>query len=157
MIPVKRNRPFFKFMNTDSSNNWPQVAQRSPLPQQEKKGEVSTPNSLLQSIPLPNTPLHRLPARDPLDPLLQVREVFHLLLGEAGLLPTFDPRPGLDVRNTVLALAAASEVFAFFAGVLARELDFEHAVGAQGFLLEALDGVGDFLGGGAREVVYLAW
>ena len=86
-----------------------------------------------------------------------MRELLHLILREASLLPTLDPRPGLDVRNAVLALAVASEVLAFFAGVLSRELDFEHAVSAQGFLLEALDGVGNFLGGGAGEVVYLAW
>ena len=86
-----------------------------------------------------------------------MRELLHLILREASLLPTLDPRPSLDVRNTVLALAASGEVLAGFAGELAGELDFEHAVGAQSFLLEALDGVGDFLGGGAGEVVYLAW
>ena len=85
-----------------------------------------------------------------------MREVLHLLLGEASLLPTLDPGPSLDVRDAVFAFAVASQVLAGFSRVFAGELDFEHAVGAQGFLLEALDGVGDLLGGGAREVVYLA-
>jgi hypothetical protein len=87
-----------------------------------------------------------------------MREVLHLLLREARLLPALDPRPSLDVSNAVLALALAGEVLARLAtGVLAGQLNFEHAVDAQGFFLEALDGVGDFLWGGAGEVVYLAW
>lgn len=85
-----------------------------------------------------------------------MREGLHLLFSETRSLPALDPRPGLDVSNAVLALAVAGQVVARLAGVLARELDFEHAVDAQGFVLEALDGVGDFLGGGAGEVVGLA-
>ena len=85
-----------------------------------------------------------------------MRELLHLILREASLLPTLDPRPGLDVRNAVLALAVAGQVLARLAGVFAGEMDLEHAVDAQGFFLEALDGVGDFLGGRAGEVVDLA-
>jgi hypothetical protein len=84
-------------------------------------------------------------------------ERLHVLFGEPSLLPALDPRPSLDIGNAVLAFAFAGEVVALFAGVFARELDFEHAVDAQGFVAEALDGVGDFLGGGAGEVVCLAW
>ena len=85
-----------------------------------------------------------------------MREVLHLLLCEARLLPALDPRPGLDVGDAVLALAVAGEVLARLAGVLAGQLDLEHAVDAQGLFLEALNGVVDFLGGGAGEVVDLA-
>jgi hypothetical protein len=85
-----------------------------------------------------------------------MRERLHVLLSETSLLPALNPRPSLDVGDAVLALTFAGEVLALFAGVLARELDLEHAVDAQGFVAEALDGVGDFLGGGAGEVVCLA-
>lgn len=85
-----------------------------------------------------------------------MREVLHLLLREARLLPALDPRPGLDVGDAVLALAVAGQVLARLARVFAGQLDLEHAVDAQGFFLEALDGVRDFLGGGAGEVVDLA-
>lgn len=68
-----------------------------------------------------------------------------------------DPRPSLHVSNAVLALAIAGKVVALLAGVLAGQLDFEHAVDAQGLVAEALDGVGDLLGCGAGEVVCLAW
>jgi hypothetical protein len=115
-------------------------------------------HSLLQGIIIANAPLHSRALSDPLNPLLHMREVLHLLLREARLLPALDPRPSLDVSNAVLALALAGEVLARLAtGVLAGQLNFEHAVDAQGFFLEALDGVGDFLWGGAGEVVYLAW
>ena len=113
-------------------------------------------HSLPQIVRLPNTPLHRRPLRNAVNPLLQVREVLHLLLSKARLLPTLDPGPGLDVRDAVFAFTVAGQVLAGFSRVFARELNFEHAVGAQGFFFEALDGVGDLLGGGAREVVYLA-
>jgi hypothetical protein len=86
-----------------------------------------------------------------------VRELVDLLLREARALPALDPRPGLDVGNAVLALAVPGQVLARLAGVFAGEMDLEYAVDAQGFFFEALDGVGDFLGGGAGEVVYLAW
>jgi hypothetical protein len=122
-----------------------------------KQHRRSNPHSLLQIVLLPDTPLHRRPLGNPIDPLLQVRERLHVIRSETGLLPPFDPRPRLDIGHAVLALAAAGQVLTgFFARVFARELDFEHAVGAQGLLLEALDGVGDFLGGRAREVVGLA-
>jgi len=85
-----------------------------------------------------------------------MREILHLLLAEASLLPALNPRPRLDVGDAVLALAVAGQVLAGFAGEFAREVDFQHAVDAQGFVLEARDGVGDFFRGGAREVVYLA-
>jgi len=123
-----------------------------PHPSSEKRR-----NSLLQRIIIANTPLHSRTLRNSRNPLLDMREVLHLLLGEARPLPALDPRPGLDVGHAVLALAVAGQVLARLARVLAGQLDLEHAVDAQGFFLEALDGVGDFLGGGAGEVVYLAW
>ena len=86
-----------------------------------------------------------------------MRELVDLLLREARALPALDPRPGLDVGHAVLALTVASQVLARLARVLAGQLDLEHAVDTQGFFLETLDGVGDFLGGGAGEVVDLAW
>jgi len=86
-----------------------------------------------------------------------MREVLHLLLREACLLPALDPRPGLDVGDAVLALAVAGQVLARLAGVLAGQLDLEHAVDAQGFFLEAFNGVGNFLRSRAGEVVDLAW
>lgn len=85
-----------------------------------------------------------------------MRERLHILLGEARALPALDPGPGLHVGNAVLALAVAGEVLARGARVLARELDLEHAVDAQSLVAEAVDGVGDLLGRGAAEVVYLA-
>lgn len=85
-----------------------------------------------------------------------MRERLHVVLAEPSPLPALDPRPGLDVRNTVLALAVAGEVLALLACVLAGELDFEDAVDAQGFVAETLDGVGNLLGRGAGEVVHLA-
>ena len=70
-----------------------------------------------------------------------MRELVHLLLGEAGKRPALDPGPGADVGDAVFAFSAAGEVFARGAGVFAREADFEHAVDAEGFVSEAFDGV----------------
>ena len=86
-----------------------------------------------------------------------MRKVLHLLLGETGALPALDPRPGLNVGDAVLTLAVAGQVIARLACILAGQLDLEHAVDAQGFVLEAFNGIGDFFGGGAGEVVDLAW
>lgn len=85
-----------------------------------------------------------------------MRERLHVVLTEPSPLPSLYPRPGLHVRNTVLALAVAGEVLAFLARVLAGELDFEDTVDAQGLVAETLDGVGDLLRRGAGEVVDLA-
>jgi hypothetical protein len=124
-----------------------------PLPSPTKARRT---HSLLQRIIIANTPLHRRPLGNPRNPLLQMRERLHVLFGETRLLPALDPRPSLDIGHAVLAFAFAGEVLALFAGVFAGQLDLEHAVDAQGFVAEALDGVGDFLGGGAGEVVCLA-
>lgn len=70
-----------------------------------------------------------------------MRELVHLLLREPGKFPPFDPRPSADVRDAIFAFSVAGEVFAWGAGVFARESDFEHAEDAEGFVLEALDGV----------------
>lgn len=107
---------------------------------------------------LPNARLNTLPRSDPVNPLHQVRERLHVFLAEPAALPALDPRPRLDVRHAVLALALAGEVVAgFFAvGVDARQADLEHAVDAQGLVLVAVDGVRDFFGRRAREVVDLA-
>ena len=85
-------------------------------------------------------------------------ERLHLLGGKAAALPVLDPRPGFDVRDAVFAFAGAGEVLAGAAvgAVFVREVELEDVVDAQGFVAEAVDGVFDFLRGGAREVVYLA-
>ena len=70
-----------------------------------------------------------------------MRERLHLVLSEARPLPAFDPRPRLDVRHRVLALAGAGEVVARFSGVLAGQPDLEDAVDTEGFVLVAVDGV----------------
>lgn len=86
-----------------------------------------------------------------------MRERLHVFLREPSPLPALDPWPSLHVGNTVLALAIAGEVLALDTGVLARKLNLENAVDAEGLVAEALDGVGDLLGSGAGEVVYLAY
>jgi len=70
-----------------------------------------------------------------------MREILHLILGEATLLPVLDPRPGLDVGNRVFALVTACEIVARLAGVLARQADLEDAKDAERLVLEALNGV----------------
>ena len=95
----------------------------------------------LTLILLPNPPLHRRPLRNPINPLQQMRKLVHLLLGKPSKLPSLNPRPGADVGDAVFAFSFASEVFARSVGVFARKPDFEHAEDAEGFVLEALDGV----------------
>lgn len=68
-------------------------------------------------------------------------ERLHVFLAEAGELPSLDPRPGADISDRVFALAVAGEVIARLAGVLATQLDFQHAVDAEGFVAETFDGV----------------
>ena len=68
-------------------------------------------------------------------------ERLHVFLGEAAELPYLDPRPGADIGDRVFALAVAGQVIARLAGVLATQLDFQHAVDAEGFVAETFDGV----------------
>ena len=86
-----------------------------------------------------------------------MRESLHILLRKRRTaVPALHPRPRLDVRHAILALAFAGEVLLGLAGVFAAELDIEHAEDTQGFVFEAVDGVFDLLRGGADEVVDLA-
>lgn len=85
-----------------------------------------------------------------------MRERFHLLLREPRLLPALDPRPSLDIRNRVLALAVARKIVLRLIRVLAAEMDLQHTVHPQRLVLEARDGVGNLLWGGAGEVIHLA-
>jgi len=96
---------------------------------------------LLLLILLPNPSLHRLPLRNAVNPLEQMRKRLHIILREPTELISLDPRPRLDVCDAVLALSVAGKVVAGLAGVFARELDLEHAVDAEGLVLEAVDGV----------------
>ena len=70
-----------------------------------------------------------------------MRERLHVFLAEAGELISLDPRPGADVCDRVFALAVAGQIIARLAGVLAAQLDFQHAVDAEGFVPETFDGV----------------
>ena len=130
--------------------------------------ERSKQNSLLQ-LPLRHTPilailtillstaqLHSRPLRNPINPLLQMRELAPLLVREPTKLPDLDPRPRTNIRHAVLALALASEIIARLARVLAAETDLEHPEDAECLVAEAVDGVFEFLGSGAGEVVDLA-
>lgn len=111
---------------------------------------------LLLLVLLTDTRLDRRSLRNPVNPLEQVRELRHILLGESAELPSLDPGPSADVGNTVLALALASQVFARLAAVLAGQVDFEHTVDAEGLVAEALDSVRKLLLGELAEVVQLA-
>ena len=70
-----------------------------------------------------------------------MREGLHLFLREPREVPGFHPRPGTDVGNAVLALPLSGKILLGLPGVFARQLDLEHAVDAQSFVLEALDSV----------------
>lgn len=72
------------------------------------------------------TSLRRLPGYTSFQPRLDVRELVQSL--DLGMLMELDPWPGLDVCETVLALALSSEVFA------PLEADVEDAVKALGLL-----------------------
>ena len=86
-----------------------------------------------------------------------MRELLHILLGKSRtLFPSFHPRPSLHIGDRVFSFSLAGEVVFGGTGVFAGELDFEHAKDAEGFVCEAFDGVFDFFGGGAEEVVGLA-
>ena len=80
-----------------------------------------------------------------------MRKGLHVLLAEAGKLPALDPGPGTDVGDGVLALAVAGEEVARLARVLAAELDLEHAVDAEGFVAETVDGVCVFCEEGGKR------
>ena len=96
---------------------------------------------LLELIVIASAALHGRSLRDPIDPLEQMRERLHIVVGESGESVAFHPRPSADISDGVFALAFSGQVVPRFARVLARQMDFEHAVYAQGFVLEALDGV----------------
>ena len=68
-------------------------------------------------------------------------ERLHVFLAEPRERPTLDPRPGSNVSDRVFAFAVTGQVFARLAGILAAQLDFEHAVDAEGFIAETFDGV----------------
>ena len=97
--------------------------------------------SYLLRILLPDAPLHRIPLRDPVNPLQQVRKRSHLLVCEAGPLPPLDPRPSADVADAIFALAVAGEVVARATCVFPGEMDLDHAEDAEDFVAEAGDGV----------------
>ena len=74
-----------------------------------------------------------------------MRERLHLLLREPTPLPVLHPWPSLDICDTVLAFAVASEVVARLASVLAGELDLEDTKYTQSLIAEALNSVWDLL------------
>lgn len=112
---------------------------------------------LIERVLLADAALHGGPLRDALDPREQVRELVHLVLRRhLAELPALDPRPGAHVRDGVLALPVAGEVLARLARVVPAQVQLQDAVDALGFFAEAVDGVVDFLGGGAVEVIELA-
>ena len=61
------------------------------------------------------------------------------LVAEAAEGVALDPWPGADVGDGVFPFSGTGQVVARFARVFARELDFEHAVDAQRFVLESVD------------------
>lgn len=65
----------------------------------------------------------------------------HVFLAKPAELPPLDPWPGPNISDRVFALAVTGQVFARFAGVLATQLDLKHAVDAEGFIAETIDGV----------------
>ena len=70
-----------------------------------------------------------------------MRKRAHLLLAEASPLPPFDPGPGTDVGDAVLARALTGEIVAGLARVFAGQVDFEDAVDTEGLVVEAGYGV----------------
>lgn len=68
-------------------------------------------------------------------------EGLHVFLAEATELPPLDPRPGSNICDRVFAFAVAGQVLARLAGVLAAQLDLEHAVDAEGLVAESFDGI----------------
>ena len=70
-----------------------------------------------------------------------MRKRCHLFVREATEFPSLHPRPGANISNAILALPLTCEVLSRLAGKLAREADLEHAVDAEGLILEALDGI----------------
>jgi hypothetical protein len=85
-----------------------------------------------------------------------MRKLINLLLRKARKRISFDPWPSADIRNTVLPLALASQIVPRNAGELAAEMDLQHAVDSQSLVVEALDGIGNFLLSELGEVVGLA-
>lgn len=70
-----------------------------------------------------------------------MREGLHVFLGEPTELVSLDPRPGSDISDGIFALAVTGQVVTGLAGVFAAQLDLEHAVDAEGFIAETIDGV----------------
>lgn len=85
-----------------------------------------------------------------------MRETLHILFAKPTPFPPLHPRPRLHIRNRILALPMSRQIFPRLSRVLATEVDLQDAVDAECFVFEAGDGVGDFLGGCAAEVVDLA-
>ena len=114
--------------------------------------------ALLRIVCIANAPLHGRALGNTGDPLEQVREWGHLLIGEAGAFPNLDPTPRLDVGDAVLALALAGEIVARLAilGVFAAQLNLQHAKDTQSLVSEPGDRVFDLLWRGAGEMVDLA-
>lgn len=75
---------------------------------------------LRQRVLIPGPPLHSRPLSNPINPLQQMRERLHLLLGKARETPTLHPRPSADISNAVLTLATTCEVLSRLADILAR-------------------------------------
>jgi hypothetical protein len=100
-----------------------------------------TSNDLLRLVLLTNPSLNRRPFANPFNPLQQMWERLHVLLREARELPGFNPRPSPNVRDGVFALPISGQILARCAGVLATQLDFQHAIDAEGLVAEAFDGV----------------
>ena len=70
-----------------------------------------------------------------------MRKRLHVLFGKAGVGVALDPWPGPNVGDRIFTLTLTSQIVAGFACVLARQLDFEYAVDAEGFVPEALNGI----------------
>ena len=73
---------------------------------------------LLLVILVTNSSLHSRPLGNAINPFEQVWEGLHVLLRESSALPALDPRPRLDVRDTVFALSISDQVLSRFASVL---------------------------------------
>lgn len=96
---------------------------------------------LLQSVFIADASLDGRALGDAVDPLEQMGELIHLVLGETRSLPAFDPRPGLQVGHADATLAVAGQIVARFAREFARQPDFEDTVDPERFVTVPVDGV----------------
>ena len=93
-------------------------------------------------ILFPDTPQHRRSGLNPLDPLLQLREFVHLLLGNRTLLPSPHPGVRIDIGNTVRASTRAHQVLpGFTTGQATGQVQFQYVVDSKSFGLESLNGI----------------